>query len=69
MNIFLEDYQKLVADMLADGVAFLLSDGYAVNYHGYNRTTGDLNVWLKPDNDNKKKVIQCLGKYTWNKNH
>ena len=63
MNIFLEEHHQLIADMLAHDVAFILIGGYAVNFHGYNRTTGDLDVWLKPDNNNKIKIIECLAKY------
>jgi hypothetical protein len=44
MNIFLEEHKKLVADMLAEGIDFILIGGYAVNFHGYNRATGDLDV-------------------------
>jgi hypothetical protein len=63
MNIFLEEHQQLVADMLADGIQFILIGGYAVNFHGYNRATGDLDVWLKPDDDNKTKILTLLREY------
>lgn len=46
--------------MLNAGVQFMLIGGYAVNYHGYNRTTGDMDVWLKPDNANKLNLITAL---------
>jgi predicted nucleotidyltransferase len=62
MNIFFEEHIKLIADMLAEDVQFILVGGYAVNYHGYNRTTGDMDIWLKPDNENKIKVIAALKK-------
>ena len=62
MNIFFEEHRKLIADMLAEGVQFMLVGGYAVNYHGYNRTTGDMDIWLKADNNNKLKVICALEK-------
>jgi len=63
MNIFLEEHQRLISDMLNNDIQFILIGGYAVNFHGYNRTTGDLDVWLKPDNDNKNKIVQLLKKY------
>ncbi len=62
MNIFFEEHRKLIADMLAENVQFMLVGGYAVNYHGYNRTTGDMDIWIKPDNDNKIKLIKALEK-------
>jgi hypothetical protein len=63
MNIFLEEHQQLVTDMLSAHIQFILIGGYAVNFHGYNRTTGDLDVWLKPDNNNKIKLINLLKNY------
>lgn len=63
MNIFFEEHIALIADMLDYGVEFILIGGYAVNYHGYNRATGDLDVWLKPANENKVKVLALLKKY------
>ena len=62
MNIFFEEHRKLIADMLAEGVQFILIGGYAVNYHGYNRTTGDMDIWIKPDNNNKIKILNALEK-------
>jgi predicted nucleotidyltransferase len=62
MNIFFEEHRKLIRDMLEEHVDFMLVGGYAVNYHGYNRTTGDMDIWLKPDNKNKMKVIRALSK-------
>ena len=40
MNIFLEAHQKLISDMIADGVEFIFIGGYAVNYHGYTAQQG-----------------------------
>ena len=64
MNIFYEDHKRLIAELQADQIEFILIGGYAVNYHGYNRTTGDLDVWIKPDNGiNKTKFLKWLEKY------
>jgi len=49
--------------MLVGRVEFILIGGYAVNFHGYNRTTGDLDVWLKPTTENKHKLIKVFEKY------
>jgi hypothetical protein len=37
-----------------------LIGGYAVGYHGYPRTTGDLDVWVSPDSANAAKVADVL---------
>jgi hypothetical protein len=46
---------------LKNKVEFIVVGGYAVNYHGYRRTTGDIDLLLKPDNGiNKTLVIQSF---------
>jgi hypothetical protein len=38
--------------------------GYAVNYHGFHRSTEDLNIWIAPTNENKKcffDTMLCMG--------
>src|SRR5688572_29655275 len=62
MNIFLETHQEILKALLVEEVSFLLIGGYAVIYHGYNRTTGDMDLWLEPTNENKENVIKALGK-------
>lgn len=60
MNIFLDEHQDLLKHLLASNVDFLLIGGYAVIYHGYQRSTGDMDIWLKPTNENKEKVLSAL---------
>jgi len=62
VNIFLEYHHEILKELLDSGVSFLLIGGYAVIYHGYNRTTGDMDLWLEPTNENKEKVINALEK-------
>lgn len=33
-------------------VKYMVVGGYAVVYHGYNRTTGDLDVWVEQSTEN-----------------
>lgn len=39
---------------------YLIIGGYAVNYYGFNRNTGDLDIWLAPTNENKLAFIRTL---------
>jgi len=63
MNILLEEYKKFLLLILKHKVEFILIGGYAVIYYGYARTTGDMDIWLKPDNINKAKFIDALNDY------
>ena len=61
MNI-LDAYSKKVINALNfNHVEYLIVGGYAVNYYGYKRTTGDIDIWIKPENTiNKQFLIQAL---------
>jgi len=60
MSIFLEEHKKFLLLLVKYKVDFILIGGYAVIYHGYERTTSDMDLWLKPDNDNRDKFIYAL---------
>lgn len=62
MNILIDKHKQILLDLLEYKVDFILIGGYAVIYHGYGRTTGDMDVWIKPDNENKLKLISVLQK-------
>jgi hypothetical protein len=38
-------------------VDYILVGGYLVILNGYNRTTGDLDLWIKPTEENYKKLM------------
>jgi hypothetical protein len=60
MNLFLDTHLELLTQLLHHDVDFIIIGGYAVIFHGYHRTTGDVDIWLKPENDNKSKLIHAL---------
>ncbi|MEO5571438.1 MAG: hypothetical protein ABIT08_05175 [Bacteroidia bacterium] len=60
MDIFLDEHKKFLLLLLKHKTEFILIGGYAVIIHGYQRGTGDMDIWLKPDNDNKPKFIEAL---------
>ncbi len=44
-------------------VEYLLIGGYAVAYHGYTRTTGDLDLWVAVDPDNAQSIVEAVGAF------
>lgn len=61
MNVFDPYTFELLKKLLEKKVEFLIVGGYAVNYHGFRRTTGDIDIWIKPDNNlNKRFIIESL---------
>jgi predicted nucleotidyltransferase len=44
-------------------VKYILIGGYAVNFHGYSRYTGDLDIWSDPRKENSDKLISAIEKF------
>ena len=53
-------FSLVINRLLRHQVSFLLIGGYAVNFYGYGRYTGDIDFWLEPSNENKAKFITAL---------
>lgn len=51
-NIFNPDFQDFIKALNQAEVRYILVGGYAVILHGYNRTTGDLDIWVDPTKEN-----------------
>ena len=63
MNLFVEAHKSLLEQLSKAKVDFIDIGGYSVVFHGYTRTTGDIDIWLKPDNTNKDKLLNALEWY------
>ncbi len=63
MNFLIEKHKSILLALLEAKVNFLLIGGYAVIYHGYVRTTGNMDIWLQPDNKNKERFLAVLEKH------
>ena len=44
----------------SNGVKYLLIGGYAVNYYGYARSTGDMDIWVDRSPANAEKLAAAL---------
>lgn len=51
------DFKEFIQALNKHGIEYLLVGGYAVIYHGYNRTTGDIDIWVKKTEDNYRKLV------------
>lgn len=63
MNILVEEYRELLKALIKYQVNFMLIGGYAVIHYGYDRTTGDLDIWLQTGNDNRNRLVKALKEY------
>jgi hypothetical protein len=45
MNIFNDFHKRFVIELLNNKVEFIIVGGLSVVFHGYLRTTGDMDLW------------------------
>ena len=57
------DFSEFLRLLNSNGAEYLLVGGYAVNYYGYSRSTGDLDVWISPLEQNRTKVAKALQQF------
>ncbi|TVQ03958.1 MAG: hypothetical protein EA359_07840 [Balneolaceae bacterium] len=58
--ILANNFEEVLKEFTTFGVSYLIVGGYAVIFHGYVRTTGDMDIWIKPDPGNKEKIIYAF---------
>ena len=54
------DFKEFLQLLNEHQVEYLLIGGYAVGYHGYPRTTGDMDVWVAMHEQNAHRIVAAL---------
>jgi predicted nucleotidyltransferase len=55
-----KEFLKLLSD---HEVEYLLIGGYAVGYHGYPRTTGDLDLLIRISQENARRLVETFADF------
>ena len=58
-----KDFREFLALLNEHEVKFLIVGGYALAYHGAPRFTGDIDVFVKPDQENAKRMLNVLADF------
>lgn len=58
-----DDYRDMLQILSEEGADFIIVGAYALAAHGYPRATGDIDIWVKPDADNARKVYASLNRF------
>lgn len=60
MDILDDDLIKFWKSLNEWKVSYIMIGGFAVNLHGFSRTTGDLDIWLKDEIENRRNLGRAL---------
>jgi hypothetical protein len=62
-NIFNPDFQEFLWALNKNEVKYVLVGGYSVIYHGFPRTTGDLDIFVEVSKSNYDKLAQAFEEF------
>jgi hypothetical protein len=57
------DFKEFLKSLSGHEVRYLLVGGYAVTYHGYARSTGDLNIWIPREWSNAERLERSIREF------
>lgn len=57
------DFRDMLSEFSDQAADYLLVGAYALAVHGVPRATGDLDVWVRPTEDNARRVRAALGRF------
>jgi hypothetical protein len=57
------DFKEMLSTLSGEKVDYLIVGAYALAGHGLVRSTGDIDIFVRPDPENSKKVFQALRRF------
>ena len=63
MTTLPRDFKEFIELLNRNSVRYIIIGGYAVVYHGYVRSTNDIDIWIDIHKDNIKKLIKVLDEF------
>jgi hypothetical protein len=57
------DFRDLLALLNEHKVEYLIVGGYALAFHGAPRFTGDIDIFVRPRQENARRVLQALAAF------
>ncbi|MET7255564.1 nucleotidyltransferase [Dyadobacter jiangsuensis] len=62
-NIFNDDFQDFLKSFNECEVEYILVGGYSVILHGYSRTTGDMDIWVRKTSENYRRIANAFEQF------
>lgn len=60
MTLFADEISAFLREASLNGLRVLLVGGGAVNFHGYQRQSADIDLWIEPQPENFERLITVL---------
>lgn len=60
MDIFDEEILKFWGALQSCKVGYIMVGGYAINLHGYQRYTADIDIWIEDTPENRRRLRQAF---------
>ncbi len=57
------DFVDFVSALNKYQVEYVIVGAYSLAYHGHPRATGDIDFWIKPNEENVKNLLRALTKF------
>ena len=57
------DFHDMLSALSEQGAEYLLVGAYALAVHGLPRATGDMDLWVRPSQDNAPRVLAALARF------
>jgi hypothetical protein len=63
MDIFDAEIVNFWKSLQQNNVRFIMIGGFATNLHGYQRFTGDMDIWIEDTKENRKNLRKAFAEY------
>ena len=57
------DFRDFVEALGKNGVEFIVVGSFALAFHGYPRATGDIDIWIRPTQENADALLRALNDF------
>jgi hypothetical protein len=57
------DFKDMLSCLRDEKVDFIVVGAYALAAHGFPRATGDIDIWVRSDMENARKIMRALAKF------
>lgn len=58
-----KDLREFIELLTFHRVEYLVVGGHAVAFHGYPRTTGDIDFWIEANDENARRMVRVLDQF------